>query len=247
MGSGSSPVTMPAGLRLEDPIAPQLVSTLRQAIIATQLKPGEALSEKDIADRFGVSRQPVREAFIKLSEAGLVQVLPSRGTYVMKISMRAVANARFVREAVECAIARAASQLIQPSGVARLRRLIEEQRSAAASGDYAAFSALDERFHRTLAEIVDCTYAGRVVEGARAQTDRVRYLSLPGASPAPLLIAQHVAIIDAIEAGDADGAECEMRKHLREILNALSRIAQDNPELFEDDVMPAHTQTLHTP
>jgi DNA-binding GntR family transcriptional regulator len=238
---------MDATLKLRDPIAPQLVHALRQAIIAVQLKPGEALSEKEIAGRFGVSRQPVREAFIKLAEAGLVQVLPSRGTYVMKISMRAVANARFVREAVECAIARAATTLIRPVQVTRLRSLIEAQREAATAGDHGGFSALDENFHRFLAEIVDCDYAGRIVEGARVQTDRVRYLSLPGATPASLLIAQHVAIVDAIEARDADGAECEMRKHLREILNALPRIARDHPELFEDEDLPAHTQTLHIP
>lgn len=240
-------MTTEPSLRLKDPIAPQLVSSLRRAIFATQLRPGQALSEKDIAGRFGVSRQPVREAFNKLSEAGLVQVLPSRGTCVMKVSMRAIANARFVREAVECAIARAASALVTAEDMIRLRRLIERQREASALADHASFAVLDENFHQTLAEIVDCDYAARVVEGARAQTDRVRYLSLPGASPIPLLIAQHVAIIDAIAAGDADGAECEMRRHLREILNALPRIAQNYPELFEDEVMPAHTQVLHRP
>jgi DNA-binding GntR family transcriptional regulator len=238
---------MDHSLRLRDPIAPQLVAALRQAIIASELRPGEALSEKEIAGRFGVSRQPVREAFIKLAEAGLVQILPSRGTYVMKISLREVANARFVREAVECALARAASRLIDPGGVARLRRLIAEQAAVASRGDYAGFTALDEAFHQAIAEIVDCDYAARVVESARAQTDRVRYLSLPGTSPIPLLITQHNAIVDALEAGDSDMAATAMRIHLREILNALPRIAAAHPELFEDEEMPAHTQTVHGP
>ena len=87
-------------LRIKDPIAPQRVAVLRQCIAELRLKPGEALSEKDIAGRYGVSRQPVREAFIKLSEAGLVEIRPSRGTFVMKISVREVANARLVREAI---------------------------------------------------------------------------------------------------------------------------------------------------
>lgn len=238
---------MDIALKLRDPIAPQLVAAMRQAIIASELRPGAALSEKEIAGRFGVSRQPVREAFIKLSEAGLVQILPSRGTYVMKISLREVANARFVREAVECALARAATRLIRPAGVLRLRRLIEEQGVVASRGNYAGFTALDEAFHQAIAEIVDCDYAARVVESARAQTDRVRYLSLPGTSPIPLLITQHNAIVDALEAGDADMADTAMRIHLREILNALPRIAAANPELFEDEEMPAHTQTVHEP
>lgn len=238
---------MDHSLRLRDPIAPQLVAALRRAIIASELRPGAALSEKEIAGRFGVSRQPVREAFIKLAEAGLVQVLPSRGTYVMKISLREVANARFVREAVECALARSASRLIDPDGVARLRRLIAEQSAAAGRGDYSGFTALDEAFHQAIAEIVDCDYAGRVVESARAQTDRVRYLSLPGTSPIPLLITQHNAIVDALEAGDPDLAATAMRIHLREILNALPRIAAAHPELFADEEMPAHAQTVHGP
>lgn len=236
---------MDVSLRLRDPIAPQLVAALRQAIIASELRPGEALSEKDIASRFGVSRQPVREAFIKLSEAGLVQILPSRGTYVMRISLREVANARFVREAVECSLARVASRLIDPDGVARLRRLIAEQGAAAARGDYTRFTALDEAFHQAIAGIVDCDYAGKVVESARAQTDRVRYLSLPGTSPIPLLITQHNAIVDALEAGDPDMAAAAMRIHLREILNALPRIAAEHPDLFEDEEMPAHTRAIH--
>lgn len=235
---------MDVQLRLRDPIAPQLVAALRQAIIASELRPGEALSEKEIAARFGVSRQPVREAFIKLSEAGLVQILPSRGTYVMKISLREVANARFVREAVECSLARAASKLIDPNGVALLRRLIAEQSAAAGRGDYTRFTVLDEAFHQAIAEIVDCDYAGKVVESARAQTDRVRYLSLPGTSPVQLLITQHNAIVDALEAGVSDMAATAMRIHLREILNALPRIAAEHPELFEDEEVPAHTRAL---
>src|SRR5690606_15320084 len=67
---------MDAALSLRDPIAPQLVSVLRQSIAEMRMPPGMALSEKDIAARFGVSRQPVREAFIKLSEAGLVEIRP---------------------------------------------------------------------------------------------------------------------------------------------------------------------------
>ena len=84
-------------IQLSEPIAPQLFENLRAAIVEMRLKPGEALSEKDISLRYGVSRQPVREAFIKLSEAGLLEIRPSRGTYVRKISVREVADARFVR------------------------------------------------------------------------------------------------------------------------------------------------------
>src|SRR6476469_1375020 len=98
-------------------IADQVFHTLRGAIVTLRLTPAAALSEQDIADRLKVSRQPVREAFIKLSEIGLVRVLPQRGTFVTKISEKEVLDARFVREAVECAIARRASAGIAKSAL----------------------------------------------------------------------------------------------------------------------------------
>lgn len=235
---------MDAPLRLKDPIAPQLVAALRQGIVEMRLRPGEALSEKDIAGRFGVSRQPVREAFIKLSEAGLVEIRPSRGTFVMKISVREVANARFVREAIECSMARNASRLATSAQIAALRRLIDEQRAAAAANDYWRFNDRDETFHRAIAEIVQCDYAWRIVEAARFQTDRVRYLSLPDATPMPLLIAQHEEIVSQIEARNADAAERAMSRHLREILIALPQLAKAHPDLFEDAELPDHTAGL---
>ncbi|MGB3502838.1 MAG: GntR family transcriptional regulator [Mesorhizobium sp.] len=231
-------------IRLKDPIAPQLVAVLRQRIAEMKLMPGSVLSENEIATLFGVSRQPVREAFIKLSEAGLVEIRPSRGTFVVKISVREVANARLVREAIESDLARSAARLASKTQIARLQAILDEQRTAADAGDYWNFNDGDERFHRAIAEIVDCDYAWRVVESARIQTDRVRILSLPQASPVKLLLDQHQVILDRIAAHDADGAEHAMRRHLREILVALPQIAQANPDLFADTELPVHTQGL---
>jgi DNA-binding GntR family transcriptional regulator len=234
------PAASAAALKIADPIVPQIIQRLRQAIIEMQLRPGEGLSEKEIALRYGVSRQPVREAFIKLAEQGLLQVLPSRGTYVVKISVREVLNARFVREAIECALVRAAASLIGDDGVAAIERLIAAQKQAAGEGDFSRFYALDEAFHRAIADCVECDYAMRVVESARAQTDRVRYLSLPEASPLSLLISQHEAILAGLRARDPQRAEAAMRVHLREILSALPRLAERFPDLFDTTSEPAH-------
>jgi GntR family transcriptional regulator, rspAB operon transcriptional repressor len=237
-------MTLGTVLSLREPIAPQLFSFLRQAIAQMQLRPGEALSEKDIAARFGVSRQPVREAFIKLSEAGLVEIRPSRGTFVMKISVREVADARFVREAIESDLARHAAGLATPEQIDRLRGLIADQKLAASGDDFARFNESDEMFHRAIAEIVGSDYALRIVENARFQTDRVRLLALPHASPLPLLISQHEEITDRLASQDADGASEAMRRHLREILTALSQISKIHPDFFADTELPAHSLSL---
>ena len=72
-------------------------------IISLRLRPGEKLSESDLAARFGTSRAPVREALIRLVEDGLIDVRPQRGSFVSRISLRAMERARFVREALEVA------------------------------------------------------------------------------------------------------------------------------------------------
>ena len=226
------------------PLAPQLIAQLRRRIAAIDLPPGSALSEKDIAAQFQVSRQPVREAFIKLSEAGLVEIRPSRGTWVMKISVREVCNARFVREAIESDLARQAALLTTPDQIAILQDLVDRQRLAAEAGDFAGFNALDETFHGTIADTLGNDFALRIVESARFQTDRVRLLSLPNATPMNVLIGQHQAIVDRIAQRDGDGAAQMMRRHLREILLALPSIAVAHPEYFSDTELPEHALSL---
>jgi hypothetical protein len=79
-----------------------------------------------------------------------------------------------------------------------------------------------------------CTYAWKVIEEAKAQMDRVRFLSIPDATPMDRLIVQHQAILDAIAAGQVAAAERTMRDHLSEILKSLPRLSRAFPDMFED-------------
>ena len=224
------PAPLPPG---PEPVGRRVFDQLRQAIVTLRLRPGEALSEKEIAARFGVSRQPVREAFIKLAEAGLVQVLPQRGTYVVKISVGAVLEARFIREAVEVAVVRRAAETADPAALGRLAQIVAAQKEAAASAAHERFLALDDALHRGLAEAIGCGRAWQLIENVKAQMDRVRFLSLPDATPMPLLIEQHRAILEAIRRRQPEAAGTAMREHLAEILSSLPTLARRFPELFE--------------
>ncbi len=219
----------------EGPAARRVFRELRNRIVTMALPPGQALSENEIAVQMGVSRQPVREAFIKLSEAGLVRIRPQRGTFVVKISAKQVTDARFVREAVEVAVARRACTTLSDEAIATLRLNLGQQRITAEGGDPAAFLALDEAFHRVLALGVDCEYAWHVVEEVKAQMDRVRYLSMPHATPIERLVNQHAAILEAVAARDEARAEAAVRDHLAEILTSLPFLAKKHPDLFEAD------------
>jgi DNA-binding GntR family transcriptional regulator len=210
----------------------KVFETIRHAIIQLQLRPGDPLSEAEMARQLGVSRQPVREAFIKLAEVGLVEIRPQRGTTVVMISRREVENARFIREAIEVAVARKAALEPSPRHHDVLDALIERQRLASAAGDHAEFLRLDELFHQAVAEAADCEHAWRLLENLKAQMDRVRYLSLADATPLDTLIDQHAAIARAIRGGDADAAETATHVHLREILKSLPKLAASHAEWF---------------
>ncbi|KAA0595709.1 DNA-binding GntR family transcriptional regulator [Azospirillum lipoferum] len=228
-----------------EPIARRVYRVLRQAIVTMQFRPGQALSEQEIADQLGVSRQPVREAFIKLSEAGLLTIRPQRGSFVVKISVKQVLDARFVREAVETAVVRKACETITAAGIAELRDNLKAQWDIADEPVPVRFLELDEAFHRAIAIGAECDYAWRIVEETKAQMDRVRYLSVPYATPIRRLISQHQAVLEAIVARDPVKAEAAMGLHLREILTSLPELEGKFPDLFTlEDASAPPTQKV---
>lgn len=213
------------GLRVYDAV--------RGAIVQLQLRPGHLLSEAELARQLGVSRQPVREAFIKLAEAGLVDVRPQRGTFVKLISIREVKNSRFIREAIELAVVRKAALGIDAAGIANLREIVKAQ-VAAMPGGLSEFMQLDDVFHSAIAGHADCEHAWRHIEALKAQLDRVRFLGFPAATPRQQVVDQHAKIVDALEQGDGDAASAMMFKHLNEIMPSLPHMAETHPDLFAE-------------
>ena len=116
--------------------AQRIESELRRLIIALELPPGSRLSEQDIAERHGVSRQPVREALIGLARTRLVEIQPQRGTTVVKISVRKMMEARFVREAIETAVVRRACASFDQQSRERINDLLQMQEQAARRDDH---------------------------------------------------------------------------------------------------------------
>jgi DNA-binding GntR family transcriptional regulator len=215
------------------PLVPQLFNALRNAIVTLQLTPGQSISEKEIAAQIGVSRQPVREAFIKLADAQLLNIQPQRGTFVVKISTRAVMDARFIREALEVAVVKELVGNVDARFFNEMDYIIEQQFVAAETKDWGEFLQWDDRFHRALTEAGgrDCVW--RIMEREKAQMDRVRYLLLSDNSPKTDLIEQHILILDAIKKGDLVAAQESVRYHLSEIISSLPGVAMANKDLFE--------------
>lgn len=207
---------------------------LRAAIVRAELLPGQLISEIEMSKRFAIGRQPVREAFISLAHEQLIEVLPSRGTYVRKISTKEVIDAWHVREPIEVSIVRQVVKKHAASTIDRLRAITAKQK-AIAPNDSEAFLALDQELHFALAQEANREFAWRVMDGAKAQMDRVCYLSYDIASPISELVDDHDLLIDAIEAGRPKQAVRAMEVHLRKILTALPMVAEKYPDYFLDE------------
>lgn len=218
------------------PAAGQIFGFIRDAIVSMELLPGQMISETALAQQFGVSRTPVREALIQLANIGFVEVLPQRGTYVSKFSMEKILQARFIREALEVAVVKhlAANddEVFRVQAADACDEIVKSQVNAADNDDPIAFQALDEKFHQTLASFTHYPRVATLIEAEKAHMDRVRSLSLHISGQYKKIINQHSAIINAIRAGSPDKAVAAMSVHLQDVYHILELIPQEHPEYF---------------
>ncbi len=232
-------ITLPA---LEAPLRPsvtdQVFDQLHDRIIELDLPPGTKLSEIEVARQFGVSRQPVRDAFYRLSKLGFLSIRPQRATTVSQISTRSVMQARFIRAAIEAETVRVACERLTEDDHAALWRLLDLQREASEARDRLRFHALDDQFHRELCDRSGCGFAWEIVRENKSHMDRVRYLSLAFASQDAY--GDHLEVMQAIEARDAPEAMRRMHSHLSRIKIQIERIRLDHQAYFaqEDACLP---------
>ncbi len=206
---------------------------LRSAIISLKLEPGAQIDKAELCKRLEVSRQPVSEALARLARERLVSVEPQKGTYVTRIRMSDVAEAAFVREALEVATVRQIAPAMDDESLDRLMLIVDYQSVAAAARDIEEFYLLDVRFHATLIAQLSFRRVAEGVESARAQTERVRRLLLPTPGRNPATISEHKAILAALARRDPAAAGEAMRAHLVNGLKHLHEFAAERPDLFE--------------
>ena len=219
--------------RLTTPTATdQIFDLLHDRIISLELKPGTKISEIEIARGLDVSRQPVRDAFYRLSKLGFLQIRPQRATVITKISKPAVLQAKFIRAALELACLRAAMERITPSELDGLDAMLDAQRRSVEAEERLVFHGQDDAFHRRLCEIAGHGYVWQLIREQKAHMDRVRFLSLSfGAWSA---YEDHVALLALMRAGDTAAAEEKLREHLGRIEHIIGQIRDAHAEHFED-------------
>jgi DNA-binding GntR family transcriptional regulator len=218
-------------------LAERVYAQLRKEILLARLRPGEPVSENQLAQRLGVSRTPVREAVQRLVREGLVNVWPQRGSLVSLMSLQRIREALFVREAVECQVVR---QLLAPGGAAvrwgALEACLARQAQALQDKDLEATLRADEDFHRGLLELCGLAGVWPVVAQARDLHQRVRAIAVPELQSGLKAVIDHQAILDALQAGDVEQAVRCVSEHVRHN-EALARdIAALHPDYFVGDL-----------
>ena len=211
---------------------------LRVRIISLTYPPGHMLFENDIAAEFGVSRTPVRQAFLRLAIDDLLQILPQRGARVSYLSKVKVRDAQAVRESLEVtAFADAARRWNEadPGCRATLRELediLEAQSAAVAAGDYVAFTRLDEAYHGAILRFSgNMTLLGLVGE-MRAHLNRVRYLELQEAHHDAAALAHHHDILAAIRRNDVEATCRLLTAHLKMLEDVRETIFEKQRAMF---------------
>jgi DNA-binding GntR family transcriptional regulator len=224
MRTSGDPVRSPSSGSARDRAHAQI----RDAIVRTVFAPGTRLSENELATRFEVSRQPIREALILLAEERLVTIRPQSGTYVSLVDDGEVELAQFIREAVELSsLPRARS--LTAADRERLESILLRQRQAE---DRDAFYPLDEEFHRYLLGLAGHENAWSVVTRSKGHLDRARYLGFESNRQLSDYADDHERIYRALCSGAIEEAVDEMRTHLRQVLRDIDKVRTDQPHIF---------------
>ena len=214
-------------------VGSHVYSVLREAIVSLELKPGQILDKQVFAERFGVSRAPIYDAFTRLQAEALVDVVPQRGTTVSLIKISDARENMFLRRAIEVEAVRAITRNFSGDHLEALKQNLRYQTAAVANADSAGFHRFDLEFHAVLFEALGFERVKAFAETARLGLDRVRRL-LNSRRRQEITLQEHQEIVDAIAQRHSNAAANAMGVHLDAVMKELETFAAANPELFAD-------------
>ena len=209
--------------------ASRVFEQLRHMIVSLTLAPGTALSRSALQRDFGLSSTPIRDALMRLEEAGLVEVFPQSRTIVSLIDVPLARQAQFLRRSIEQEAVTADAGLVD-----RLHAVIEEQGKWAKAGDLERFNDADLAFHKILYDAAGVPDLWALVRKRSGHIDRIRRLHLPIGGKAAQIVRDHEAIVNAISKGEPDLAQSELRDHLSRSLAFSDELRVRFPGYFKE-------------
>jgi DNA-binding GntR family transcriptional regulator len=205
-----------------------VLAALRQEIIAGRLRPGDRLVERELAERFGVSRVPVREAIRALVAEGFVHFETPRRTVVRRLAPSDVRELFELREALEVYAAGLAASRATPDDLAEVEQLLDLAATATEAGDAEAITDINSRLHD---RIVAMAGNDLLIAALEPVAGRLRWMTRRN-EEWPQLLVEHRQLFEAIASGDPEGARAHALAHVR--TNYRSTVRQ----LFEDSERP---------
>lgn len=199
------------------PQSVRVFNELRRAILSFDLRPGQPMLEIELAQRFGVSRTPVREAIRRLSMDGLVDVIPYKGGFVRTLTRNEVQEIYETAEGLEGMAAFLAAQRGGADGIKLLGKAVRELKRAFKRDEMTALVDADEAFHRTLHQLASNKYLVDSLARLHEQVHRVRYLTARAFNKNPKSVEEHAATFEAIRAGDAELARQITQRHWQRV------------------------------
>ncbi|MBN2333530.1 MAG: GntR family transcriptional regulator [Deltaproteobacteria bacterium] len=184
----------------------KIAELLREAIIQQKIKPGERVTELEIASRFGLSRTPIREAFRQLESEGFLTIIPRKGAMVASLEEKDIRDFYEIKAVLEGYAARIAAEHISDDEIAKLERLNAKIRECADRQDVAGMTRVHNEFHQLILEICGNQKIMTIVSGLVRQFLRFRFF-VSASSQLDKLLADHENIIAAFKAHDGSSAE----------------------------------------
>jgi len=204
---------------------------LLASIISGELSPGEPLVEARLAEDFGVSKTPVREALIRLQRDGLVEIEPYRGARVVEPSRTDVEEVLELRTCIESHIAADLARRRPRATLRALERSVRRSRAALAAGDREPFVRSLIEFDEALVDGSENSRMVRVVSELRNTLALMGALSMRAPGREARSLAEHETILSAIEAGDVEGAVAATERHIASVgRDVLDASAADAPQ-----------------
>ncbi len=216
-------------------ISETVYTILYKNIVNLTLAPGTMISEMDIADKLQVSRTPVREAFIKLSNEALVNIFPQKGTFVSRIDLSRVQEERFLRESLELAVLEQFVSTHTEESIDRLRMNLKNQKSAIDRNDPIKFMEFDDQFHAIMFDESRKNLCYGIIQRFSSHYRRIRYLSLHFSRIYKQNIEQHMQILDAIQRRDAAEATAILKRHICKLIMEKDEICEKYPDYFQQE------------
>ena len=237
------PSALSKSLERSLPKTAQVYGLIRSAIVGLYLPPGSIINERVICEQLAISRTPLREAILQLQAENLVTVMPNSGTYVSRIDLQSVFDGQLVRKALEMELVQLAATRMSPSFERQLDFNMHQQRRLAAELDYDGFYELDEAFHSMICESGASINIWKIVNGAKAQLDRVRRLAFPVPTHLETVLGEHSAIVDGLKLRDPESAAEAMKIHLDRVFETIRRLIIERRDYFAsdaDDILNQH-------